>query len=282
MLVIGAWLASSLSLLLGKKATRLDKKRQQQLQQFDEEQGDIIAILTYPIVKFILPIWPFKPKMDLEKMLWLSGWNKHFNATSFKALNIFSGIIVSLFGILVMSSSPDFLGVAWGAVLIVFGWHGPTFLLKNEVKSKNEKILRNFPETSNIIYAYLFAGLTLIESLEESISFVSPEWQKILKEFVAIARLKSTEEAVDWLRGVTDVSAVREYSQLLRLIIEQGNAKGAMEKQADRIQNIQKQAMLSKITTREAYATALQFPLLLTALLTIMAPTVHQMMGVSF
>lgn len=139
--------------------------------------------------------------------------------------------------------------------------------------------MTDFPDFMRVMESFLSAGLPFTKAVEESIKYVGPDWQPILKKFVVEADVKSVTEALDGLRDDVDLIAVREFVAMVRLTIEQGGeAKESFSRQADKIREMQQDAIAIKIGKRETMGVLLTFPLLLAVIAVMGLPVVGAMM----
>lgn len=235
---------------------------------------DLVNKVTQPVIKYILPKIKIKNYEELECDLRLSGWDKHFNPTQFISLSISGKILGAIVCILLLGVSLP-IALIWGGIL----GFAPNFLLSNSVKSKKEKLMSSFPDFIRIIQGYLTAGFPFVKSVEETMKYVSDEWQDILKDFIIDCNLKSTNEALDGLKYRVDIFEVREFVALIKLTLEQGgNIKEGFEAQANKIQEMQEAIIAAKIAGRQTMAIILQGPLLLCNMMIFGLPTLSSMM----
>lgn len=261
----------------------IHKKRLAQIQKLNnKKQGelkveDLVDTVTQPAMKYIIPRIKIKNLEEIEIDLKLSGWNKYFNPTQFVALSVTGKIVgVALFILFAGTSIP--MALLWATVLSF----APTFLLNNAVSSVKEKLMSSFPDFIRIMQGYLTASMPFVKAIEETVQYVSEEWQGVLKEFVVDCNLKSIDEALDNLKYNVDIFEVREFVALIKLTLEQGgDMKDGFEAQAKKIQEMQVAIIEAKIAKRQTMAIILQGPLLLCNLLIFGLPTLYAMLNMN-
>ena len=255
---------------------KLQKKRLRQLEfknEIDGNENELINKLTKPVISHVLPKIKIKNFEEIEKDLKFVGWNKKFTAQQFIAIKVITKALAVLMTILFWSNSKAF-AVIWGVVLFnVVG-----FLLNNKVESKKEALIVEFPSFVRITHGYLSANMPLVKAIEESIKFVSEDWQIILQQFVVDAELSGVEYALENLKETVNIFEVKEFISLIKLTLEQGGAaKEGFDKQADKAQQMLKSAELRRIQKRGSLSTIIQGPLLLCIMATFALPIINSM-----
>lgn len=258
------------------------KERLKQLQQAEngtEKDSDtsaqLVSAITKPIITYLLPNLKVKDTEQLELDLKIAGWDKTFDATQYRAMNLLLKI-TGVIAFIALFPVSKFFALVFG--LLFFFLFG--FLFKNSIKNKKAALFNQFPDFIRIIQGYLMANIPLTKAVEETIPYVGPDWQPILKDFVLNCNIYSVPEAIDTLCDNVNIFEIREFFALVKLNMEQGiNVKESFESQATKVGELQMEVMLSKINQRQMMAVVVQAPLLLCMFAAAGLPTFHSMMN---
>lgn len=250
------------------------KKRLKQLEFGDSKEDDdlegIVRKITEPIIKHILPKLTIKNTKAIEKDLRVSGWSKYMNVPQFVSLKIITKVISLVLFLAIMPFS-RFLAILW-----LLPFFAVQFLLNNSAKNNREELMVGFSDFIRITQGYLSSGMPFVQSVEESIIFVSDAWKPVLEKFVIEAEINSIESAIEEMKNDVDIFEVRDFLSLVNLTLEQGGSAAAgFNSQADKIQQMIKHSMLLKINKRKITGILLQLPLLLSVMAIIGLPTVY-------
>ena len=242
-----------------------------------EETKELIEKLTAPIIKHVMPnISNKKDYSELEKGLRFAGADKYMTTTQYIAL-ILLGRIVGVTALLLLLPYNALMAFMWFAGPAIL----PSFLLKNTINEKKQKILLGFPEFINISKSYLVSGLSFEKAVEESIYYVNKEWQDLLKQYLINSESYSKKECLTMLSDSSYSFEVREFISIVKLNMEQGiDIKDSFNSQYDKIKDLQKIAIQKKIESRKVWAILVQAPVLLTILLAFGLPIFESMTGV--
>lgn len=259
----------------------IHKKRLKQLQfnnrKEEMEVNELIDKVTKPVISHIIPRLKPKDLSGIDRQLRMAKWHKTFTPIQFRAFSLLLKALGVTLGVLLVSSSTFMAGI-WFAVL----FFGPNFLLKNSITNRKQKLITEFPDFIRITEGYLSANIPLIPAVKESIKYVGDEWQPILQQFVVEAEVRSVDEALEFLKNEVDLFEVREFVSLVRLTLEQGgDASESFSAQADKIRQMQINAMEIKVGKRQTMSMILQGPLLLCILATFALPIVSSMTSFS-
>ena len=270
-----------LMILFSMENYSIHKKRMKQLRfeqkKNDMEMQELIEKVTEPVIKHVFT--RFKPKKldDLEPMLRLAKWDKIFTPIQYRALNLLLKAVGIVAGVVLFSAS-WFIALVWFLAL----FFGMDFLFKNSITNRKERLIRDFPDFIRITEGYLTANLPFVQAVSESIKYVGEEWKPILQNFVVECEIKSMEEALDNLKREVDIFETREFVALVKLTLSQGgDAKESFTAQADKIRQMQMDAIAIKITKRRTMGTLIQAPLLICNLAVFGLPTVGSMLNFS-
>lgn len=277
------FLARSLFILVfSMENYNVHRKRLKQLQfnnkKEEMEMSELIDKVTKPVIRHILPRLKPKDLDQLERDLKMAKWEKNFTPIQYRALSLTLKIAGLVLGFLLYNAVAPFLGILWG-VLLIFGLD---FLLRNSKNNRKQKLIADFPDFIRITEGYLTANVGFSQAVAESIKYVGEEWKPILQNFVVECDVKSIDEALENLRNDVDLFEVREFVALVKLTLEQGgSASESFSAQADKIREMQLDAMAMKIGQRQMMATALQAPLLLCIMAIMGLPMIGSMTNLS-
>ena len=286
-IVLVVWaLRILLSIINSSNESRKQKTRNSQLdmqskkkvkeENDDEQIRQVIHKVTEPIVDNVIGGRKIKNPKLLERKLHLAGWDKFFTPIQWKAFEMFLRVVAIVMFALFFKASWIF-ALVW---LVVFGI-GPGFLLNNSYNNMTEVLLLSFPETINIVYGYLSAGMTMQKAFEETAKNASPEWKNLLEQFVAKCNTTDMFDALDWLKEEVGIAEAREFFATVRLSLELGSsAKNGFAEQADRINKLLRDAMQKKIEARKVWATIVQGPVLLLVMGSFALPLMGTMLDI--
>lgn len=151
----------------------------------------------------------------------------------------------------------------------------PSFLLNNSFSNHKEALLLNFPETIKIMSGYLSAGKILPEAVEETAKNCSPIWSGLLLKFRAKCDTDGIENALDWFKEEVDIVEAKEFFTTIKLTLELGGtARKGFAEQADRIQDMLRDAMQKRIEKRKVWATVVQAPIFLCIMAAFALPVI--------
>lgn len=271
---------SLFTLLFSMQNYGIHKERLRQLQRAGEGKPEpdtasqLVETLTKPIIRYILPKLKPIDTNKLEKELRLAGWDRYFDPSTYRAMNILLKVAGVVALLAIWPIEPVFAVVFALLFFFLFG-----FLLKNGVKNVKEVLFNEFPDFINIIQGYLMAGVPLTKAVEETIPYVGDAWKGLLKDFVMNCNLYSVPEAIEKLCDEVDVFEIREFFSLVKLNLEQGiNIKECFEAQAEKITEMQTEAMMNKIGRRQTMTIVIQAPLFLCIFVVAGMPTFYSMM----
>jgi len=271
---------SLFTLLFSMQNYGIHKERLRQLQRAGEGKPEpdtasqIVETLTKPIIRYILPKLKPIDTNKLEKELRLAGWDRYFDPSTYRAMNILLKVAGVVALLAIWPIEPVFAVVFALLFFFLFG-----FLLKNGVKNVKEVLFNEFPDFISIIQGYLMAGVPLTKAVEETIPYVGDAWKGLLKDFVMNCNLYSVPEAIEKLCDEVDVFEIREFFSLVKLNLEQGiNIKECFEAQAEKITEMQTEAMMNKIGRRQTMTIVIQAPLFLCIFVVAGMPTFYSMM----
>ncbi|PLS19684.1 hypothetical protein CVD28_04530 [Bacillus sp. M6-12] len=277
------FLARSLFILVfSMENYNVHRKRLKQLQfnnkKEDMEMNELIDKVTKPVIRHLLPRLKPKNLEQLERDLKMAKWEKNFTPIQYRALSITLKIAGLVLGFALYNLIAPFMGILWGVVL----FFGLDFFLRNSKNNRKALLVADFPDFIRITEGYLSANVSFSQAVAESIKYVGEEWKPILQNFVVQCDVKSIDEALDSLREDVDLFEVREFVALVKLTLEQGgSASESFNAQADKIREMQLDAMAMKIGKRQMMATALQAPLLLCIMAIMGLPMLGSMTGLA-
>lgn len=265
-----------LSWLLSMDSYKVHKKRMKQLKFEEKGQGsmdDFLKSFCKPAEKYILP--ELKPYNDAEitQKLKFIGWDKYFSAKMFVCFGIMLKIVAVL-AFLVFSLKSVVVGIIWG----LFLFFGLNFIFNNAVEGKKEKLLADFPEFLTITQGFLSSNLTLAQSIENTIKYVSPEWQTILSDFIVDLRMSGINVALENMNNTTGMFEIKLFSSLLRLALEKGSdVKEGIDTQVKNLTEIQQYILEKKVAKRKTLAICVQGPMLIAIFVTFGLPIIGDM-----
>lgn len=250
-----------------------------------ESTVDTINSLTESIRRDVFPkIQNLLPSLKLENLEQLDadikfiGWDDTFTAESYVATNLALRVVGLILGLLLftMGGYMILVGLVFAGVCCFL----LDYMFKAEVKGKNEALFKYFPDLVRIISGYLVAGMDLVRSMENSVRYVSEDWQPIINQFILDCNTKGTTQALDIMASTVNTFEVREFVSLVKLTMEQGgDAKEAFASQADKVAQMQKDQFILKIGGRKTMATMIQMPMLLCNMAVIAIPTMVNALG---
>lgn len=273
---------TSISILFFQTKSKMDKDREKELDlqkkksEKDKQAAQIkqvINVVTTPITDGVLASYQPKNLIKMERMLYVAKWNEYFTPMKWIAFSMILGIIGLVLLIFVWPYSSIF-------ALFIFAFFGimPNFLLRNSYNNKTEALLLKFPETIRIIAGYLSAGLILPKAVLETSKGTSKDWTPLLVEFSAKCDTIGILDALDWFKNEVDIMEAREFFATVRLTIELGgSAKKGFFEQAEKIQQLLRDAMQKRIEKRKVWATVVQAPIFLCIIAAFALPTVGNM-----
>lgn len=266
------------------------KRRAEQLKR-EIQNGDASTIgtierLTQPVVDGLfpkiskwLPSLSFENQDQLKKELALVGWDDTFTPITFVACGIILkivGVIGIPFVFLCVPGTYQFIGFIVCFLLFI----GLDAWFKSEVKTIREELFSDFPDLIRIISGYLSADIPLVDSVKDSLQYVGKSWKPVLAQFVIDCDTRSVIEALDTLKDTIDLFEVKEFVSLVKLTLEQGgDVKDGFLQQAEKINDMRRNAMYIKIGKRKTMSTVLQLPLLILNTVVILIPTVSDMLS---
>lgn len=279
---VGAWTVGGiLKDLLGFNIMKLKNKRKKQLNKYqlmkkektnDEQIQELLDAVTKPVIEQILPRLKPRNYEQIDKELKIIGWNKHFTAEKFVALNVGMKVLGILLLVLFFPIEP-FVGIIW--------FCGLFFVLdlgfKGEVDNKYQQILKEFPDFIELVEGYLSAGYDFVEAVEEVLPAMN-HWQPILKEFLITAHYQNLDAGLTMIKNTVEVFEVREFIAILQLGIKQGLDMGeSLRRQSKSVEELKDLVFEKKLIQREVLGIVVQGPLLITVLVAFALPTVYQM-----
>lgn len=279
---VGAWTVGGiLRDLFGFNVLKLKNKRKQQLNKYqsmkkektnDEQIQELLDAVTKPVIEQILPKLKARDYQKIDKELKLLGWNKHFTAEKFIALNIGMKLLGVALLVLFFPIEP-IVGIIWFVGLFFALDLG----FKGEVDNKYQEILKEFPDFIELVEGYLSAGYDFVDAVEEVMPAMT-HWQPILKEFLIECHYHNLNSGLTMIKNTVEVFEVREFIAILQLGIEQGLDMGeSLKRQSKAVEELKDLVFEKKLIKREVLGIVVQGPLLITVLVAFSLPTVYQM-----
>lgn len=280
--LIGAWTVGEvLKDLLGINLLKKKAKRKKQLSSYqtmkqeksnDEQIQELLDAVTKPVIEQVLPRMKKRNYEQVDKELRLLGWDKHFTAEKFIALNIAMKILGVVLLCVFFPIEP-IIGIVW--------FVGLFFVLdlgfKGEVDNKYQEILKEFPDFIELVEGYLSAGYDFVEAVEE-VAPAMKHWQPILKEFLIKCHYENLDAGLSLIKNMVEVFEVREFIAILQLGIEQGlDMSESLKRQSKSVEELKDLVFEKKLVKREILGIMAQGPLLITVLVAFALPTVYQM-----
>ena len=280
--LIGAWTVGEvLKNLLGINLLKKKAKRKKQLSSYqtmkqeksnDEQIQELLDAVTKPVIEQVLPRMKKRNYEQVDKELRLLGWDKHFTAEKFIALNIAMKILGVVLLCVFFPIEP-IIGIVW--------FVGLFFVLdlgfKGEVDNKYQEILKEFPDFIELVEGYLSAGYDFVEAVEE-VAPAMKHWQPILKEFLIKCHYENLDAGLSLIKNMVEVFEVREFIAILQLGIEQGlDMSESLKRQSKSVEELKDLVFEKKLVKREILGIMAQGPLLITVLVAFALPTVYQM-----
>lgn len=249
------------------KELKFDKKQ-------SKEVNELIEQVTKPAQNHLVGAVDKNNEQNLERKLKLSKWNRYFSVKSYIAAKLTLRIVAGIFFIIAFFTDNLVVGLLWGLALTF----GLDFLLNNSVDTKKEKLFAYFPDFLRITQGFLSSGMPFLAAIEKTLPYLNEEWQELTKDFIVNFKTTNIEHALDQLKNATDMFEVKEFTALVKLILDQGgDMKDGFEAQAEAISEMQQFLLEKKIAKRKTLAILIQAPLLLTIFATFGLPLVREM-----
>ncbi len=262
------------SYIFGLDNYKLIKEREKQLN-FGEQKKDInekIEILSSPVSKYIIPKMKIH-EAELAQNLVMIGWDKKFTPKSYMALNITLKIIAVALAIL-FSFINILIGIIIGSVVFVL----LDVYVNAEVNDRKAKVLEEFPTFLRITQGFLASDRPLVISMEDTLPYLSPEWQKLIADFIANYNYAGIKVALNKLKDATGLFEVRKFVALLNLAIDQNiDVKEGFNMQADAIIEMQQLTNARKLNRRKNLSILIQAPMMIAIILAFGLPIVGDM-----
>lgn len=240
----------------------------------EDKAMSLMDKVTDPVIKYVIPSLRLSNMKDIEEMLMLSKWDRYMTAMQFVSISIITKILALIFFIIQMND-----GVVFALVVSVIVAFAIDFLIRNEISERKKRLLLEFPDFIRMVQVYLSGGLTYVDSLVESVEFMGEDWQEIIRNIVAVASTGDIEGSLDVLVEEFPIRESKEFVSLVKLSMSQGgDLSEAFNSQADRVKELYIDAKDAQIEKRKIYATLMQFPLLVAAMLTFALPLVGSLM----
>ena len=267
------------SFLFGMDNYRTTKKRESQLDKFGEKQGSTLDEkldkITGPANKYILPKIAVKEE-ELRQDLALIGWDKHFTPKTFTALLITIKIAAVILGLL-FSLIHIFFGLIIGGMCFIT----LDVYFKAEVSDRKAAILEEFPTFLRITQGFLSSNHPLVVSLEDTLPYLSEEWQKLISVFISDYNFSGIKTALEHLKNSTGLFEVRKFVALLNLALEQNiDVKEGFAMQAEAITEMQQFINAKKLNKRKNLSILIQAPMMIAILLAFGLPIIGDMTAV--
>lgn len=280
--------ANFIDVFISISGTNIYKKRANQLkkemQRKNNNTVETIERMVKPVESHVLPkLAKFLPDLSvdgqeqLKKNLALAGWDDTFTPQSYVA-TIVALRIMGLLAIPIVLLVARGIAILWGMVICGCAMFLLDYMFKGDLKNKSEALFAEFPDFIRVVSGYLSADIPLVDSIKDSVQYVGPAWRPLLKQLVVDCETKSTMDALNTLKDTIDIFEVKEFISLVKLTLEQGgDIKDGFAQQADKINNMRRNAMYIKIGQRKTMSTMIQFPLLLINTVIVLVPTLVNM-----
>lgn len=267
--------------IFGFSKTRQQRKRLKQLDINPKNamnMEEILSKASSPVEKHVLPYIKKYDLTEISKKLAFTGWDKYFTPITFFCLNITLKIIAVALLLLFSVAGYFVLGLIWCIPLAFL----LNFMLNSKVDQKKTRIISDFPTFLRITRSYLTMPKVTIEiAAQNAARFVGSEWKEIISEFCTRCQISGRDEGVKYLKDSTGMFEIKEFASILSLVMEKGgSAIDAFEAQASAVVEIQKYLAEKKITTRKAYGTVLQLPMLLSVFAAFGLPLVEDLAAI--
>ena len=242
----------------------------------DVEMDELLDSVTKPIIVLLFDQMKPKTLLKLEREFKMIGWDKTINPKQFKALSLIAKVFgIAVFILLYLAGELPF-----AVVLGLLPAFLPEFILMNQVKDKKSVLISEFPDVIRITQGYLSAGQPLVTAFSNSLKFIGPDWQPIIKRFIINCDTYNEKRAIKELKEEVDIFEVKEFASMLSLTLEQGGqAKDSFEEQAENISELLQDAILLKVAKRKTMAIMVQAPLLMCCIVAFGLPTMYSMMN---
>lgn len=284
MVIVANFIDISISI----SGTNIYKKRANQLKKEIERKNnntvETIERMVKPVQSHVLPrLARFLPSLSVEgqeqlrKDLALAGWDDTFTPQSYVA----TVVILKIMGVLaipIVLALMKGTAIMWGLAVCACAIFLLDYMFKGDLKNKSEALFAEFPDFIRVVSGYLSADIPFVDSIRDSVQYVGPAWRPLLKQLVVDCETKSTMDALNTLKDTIDIFEVKEFISLVKLTLEQGgDIKDGFAQQADKINNMRKNAMYIKIGQRKTMSTIIQFPLLIVNTVIVLVPTLVNM-----
>lgn len=237
--------------------------RQKQLKfdarkKYNNAKVELLDKTTNPIIKYLDKYLPSRNADKINKNLEFIEWSKYMDAKRYYALWVLLGFIGFILALIVYKDSKLI-----ATILLVLMVGLLPYLYNNEIKTKKNRLLFQFPDFIRITQGYLNAGMTFQGALESSLPYIGSQWRPYIQGLIVDMKLNATSVALNNLKDKIDMFEVAEFLSMVVLVLDQGgDAKLAFESQAKNIQSVMFDLMEARVMKRNMMAQALQ-PLLL-------------------
>jgi len=273
------WFFNSLFQALFKTMRGYHLRRRRELARLfrRQEEEDIIQRLTAPVIKHLLPHFPFKVKRTLQNDLDLIGWTPRLTVLQVQALRLlawFSGMGAAV--PLWAAGKPELKVLA---VLAAFaGFFIVDSFILSKVKKVKSGIIAEFPDFVEVVQAKLYADLPLDRAFMESLEHAGPHIRPLLRSFIQDANVVSNMDyALDRLAEKSGLFEVKEFVSLVKLSMDMGDsARDSFGHLADKLRLLKLKLLEARIEKKRMLSLLAPFVPILIILALVGLPTVMQ------
>lgn len=273
------WFISSLFQALFKSLRGYHLRRRRELARLFKRQAeeDIIHRLTEPVIKYLLPYFPFQAKRSLQNDLELVGWSRRLTVPQVQALRLLAWMTGVLAAVLLWVTGKPELRVLAGLALFTGFFIVDSFIL-SRVKRVQDGIIAEFPDFVEVVQAKLYADLTLDRAFMESLDHAGPYIRPLLRSFIQDANVVGNMDyALDRLAEKSGLFEVKEFVSLVKLSMHLGeSAKDSFGHLADRLRLLKLKLLEAKIEKKRMLSLLAPFVPIIIILALVGLPTVLQ------
>ncbi len=254
-------------------------RRHQELTRLFKRQTeeDIMQRLTAPVIKYLLPYFPFKAKRSLQNDLDLIGWSDHLQVPQVQALRILAWLSGGIAAALLWSAGKPELKVLAG-LAVFFGLFFVDSIILSKAKKVRNGIIAEFPDFVEAVQAKLYADLTLDRAFMESLDHAGPHIRPLLRSFIQDSNVvRNTDYALDRLAEKSGLFEVKEFVSLVKLSMHLGDsAVDSFGHLSDKLRLLKLKLLEAKIEKKRMISLLMPFVPIIIILALIGLPTILQ------
>lgn len=180
-------------------------------------------------------LYPARSRDAMERSISLAGTGPSWSCSDMVGLRVIAAFLAATLGFLgtCCFASPD-VALVFGLVLAIVGFTAPWIWLQDRVESRQRRMVRDLPETIDLISLCLDAGLNLEGAMKAAVSrWKGPLMQELAQVLSEIELGRSRREALHRMAERTSTEEIRAF---LAAVIQAEQLGGSL-KQTIRMQS---------------------------------------------